>query len=161
MFIPSNAGPDLRWLDDSACAELEISDFFVEAGHVISEETLDICRTCPVRRECVAHAFSRGIVGGYFGGISPGQRRDMKSMAEADAYISTDPPRSIPEHLEGDGLDLALSIEPLVLARLRAILSKAHRAQHEEEAAELREKAFQYATTHGLSLLELEDAGVV
>lgn len=73
---------DFGWLDDAACADLDHEDFFVEAGHVIREDVLDVCRGCPVRRDCVTHAYKRKIIGGYFGGFSPGQRREM-SHAQA------------------------------------------------------------------------------
>lgn len=97
MFVnPEGLGGDLRWLDDAGCAELEIVDFFVDAGHVISEEVLEICRGCPVRLECAEHAYDQGISGGYFAGISPGQRRDM-SKEEALAYIREDQPKSLPK----------------------------------------------------------------
>ena len=82
--------PGLLWLDDGGCAQLEddLADakaeararaeeageappdftgdngalglFFVDAGHVISEETLNVCRACPVRRECIIHAYLGG-----------------------------------------------------------------------------------------------------
>lgn len=82
----------LLWLDRAACAELEIPDFFVAAGHVIDDVTLNICRGCPVRLECVRHAYKHKIIGGYFGGLSPGQRREM-SIDEAEVFINADPPR--------------------------------------------------------------------
>lgn len=93
---------NLGWLDDAACAELEeqaqaddrkaISLFFVEAGHVISEATLQTCRVkCPVRRECAIHAYTGGVdsgpvAGGYLAGFSLGQRRNM-TLEDALAKI--------------------------------------------------------------------------
>jgi hypothetical protein len=79
------------WLDDAACADLSIDDFFVQAGHVIDESVLNVCRACPVRLACVQHAYNQdlNITGGYFGGLSPGQRRDM-TLDEAVEYIATD-----------------------------------------------------------------------
>ena len=91
MFTPDINDGELRWLDDAACADLEISDFFVEAGHVIAEDALEICRSCPVRNECIRHAYKRGIVGGYFGGLSPGQRRDL-DLEGALEYAKNDAP---------------------------------------------------------------------
>lgn len=82
---------DFGWLDDAACVDLVHQDFFVEAGHVIDDEVLEVCRSCPVRRQCVTHAYQRKIIGGYFGGFSPGQRREM-TLAEALAAIRRDPP---------------------------------------------------------------------
>ncbi|MFM7088553.1 MAG: WhiB family transcriptional regulator [Candidatus Paceibacterota bacterium] len=79
------------WLDDAACAALNIDDFFVQAGHVIDERILNTCRGCPVRVQCVKHSYNANlnITGGYFGGLSPGQRRDF-SIGEALDYIKSD-----------------------------------------------------------------------
>lgn len=72
---------NLDWLEHALCSEMEISDFFVEAGHTISQDVINVCRMCPVRESCIRHAYRHGISGGYFGGISPGQRRDMNEEA--------------------------------------------------------------------------------
>jgi hypothetical protein len=85
---------DLNWLNDSVCADMAVGDFFVEAGHIIDEKTLNVCRTCPVRRDCLTHAYRNRIIGGYFGGLSPGQRRDM-DIDTALVFISKDPPRRL------------------------------------------------------------------
>lgn len=83
------ASDDLRWLRHAACADLEIKDFFVEAGHVIDEEVLNTCRSCPVRQDCIRHAYKADVTGGYFGGLSPGQRRDL-DLDEALEFARTD-----------------------------------------------------------------------
>lgn len=72
-------GEQDAWLDDAACAGLPIEAFFVQAGHVIDEEVLNVCRGCAVRMDCLRHAYNvtLNITGGYFAGMSPGQRRDM------------------------------------------------------------------------------------
>lgn len=77
----SNHEDNLEWLENALCSEMEISDFFVEAGHTINQEVINVCRMCPVREQCIRHAYRHGISGGYFGGISPGQRRDMNLEA--------------------------------------------------------------------------------
>lgn len=67
-----------QWVYDAKCADLDmdLSDFFVEAGRAISSDVLAVCESCPVRVQCVTHAFTTGNAeAGYFGGISPGQRR--------------------------------------------------------------------------------------
>lgn len=82
---------DDLWLDEAACAGLPIESFFVQAGHIIDEEVLNVCRACPVRLDCLKHAYNPdlNITGGYFGGMSPGQRREM-SYADAVAFCATD-----------------------------------------------------------------------
>ena len=70
--------PELPWLDQASCGELELHQldlFFVEAGRTIASSTVSLCQRCPVRRECLDHAYEHEIVSGYFGGISPGRRR--------------------------------------------------------------------------------------
>ena len=84
--------PELSWLDDAACSNLELAQlslFFVEAGRTIAPETKALCRQCPVRRECLDHAYVHEITSGYFGGVSPGRRRAL-SHAEALELISSD-----------------------------------------------------------------------
>ena len=100
---PTNVGRiNLLWLDRSACVEMGIDDFFVKAGHVISDESLNICRGCEVRRDCLTHAYTGldggPINGGYYGGISPGQRKDM-TLEQALEFIDRDPPK--PSRLAG------------------------------------------------------------
>ena len=81
----------MDWLDRASCKDLNVDDFFVQAGHVIDENIINICRTCPVRIDCIKHAYnsSLNITGGYFGGLSPGQRREM-SLEEAIDFSKND-----------------------------------------------------------------------
>jgi hypothetical protein len=83
------------WLDDIACKDLPIEAFFVQAGHIIDEEVLNVCRGCPVRIECITHAYDKklNIIGGYFGGMSPGQRRTPGGMTleQAIEFCKNDP----------------------------------------------------------------------
>ncbi len=86
--------PDLPWLDRASCGELELHQldlFFVEAGRTIASSTVSLCKKCPVRRECLDHAYQHDIVSGYFGGISPGRRRVL-SHAQALAELLGDSP---------------------------------------------------------------------
>jgi hypothetical protein len=94
------------WLDAAACAGLPIESFFVQAGHVIDEEVLNVCRGCPVRIDCLRHSYneSLNITGGYFGGMSPGQRREM-TFKQACAFCATDlvtEPAAIASVIEDD-----------------------------------------------------------
>lgn len=89
--------PGFEWLRDAACVDQEegSAPFFVDAGRVIDSEVERVCRTCPVRRECVRHGYLGGqgksmIGAGYFGGFSLGQRRRM-TLREALAKVAADP----------------------------------------------------------------------
>ena len=84
--------PDLDWLDRSACAPLDVDLldlFFVDAGKSLSPEAEQLCRGCEARRDCLEHAYERGIAGGYYGGMSPSKRRRLP-LAEALALIEAD-----------------------------------------------------------------------
>lgn len=85
--------PGYAWTDDAACRELLFDSegkpdpeaaglFFVEAGHVITDNIKTLCRTCPVRKECLLHSFTGAggqvIVSGYFAGFSSGQRANAE-----------------------------------------------------------------------------------
>lgn len=76
----------MMWLRSAACKGVPLDLFFVDAGRSLSEESAQLCRACPVRRECVSHAFDRDLIAGYFGGFSPGQRRSM-TLDEALARV--------------------------------------------------------------------------
>jgi WhiB family redox-sensing transcriptional regulator len=78
----------LRWLDEIACADADLSEYFVAAGHTISPEAKARCNACPVRRQCLTHAYERDIDAGYMADVSPSQRRRM----------------TLPEALESIGL---------------------------------------------------------
>lgn len=73
--------PELAWLGRAACADLGVERldlFFVDAGHTIAPSTVALCARCPVRRECLVHAYRLEITSGYFGGMSPGRRRAVR-----------------------------------------------------------------------------------
>jgi hypothetical protein len=82
--------PELAWVDQAACGGFELDQldhYFVDVGHTVSAETIATCRTCPVRGDCLDHAYLNDLTSGYFGGLSPSQRRRM-SHAEARASIT-------------------------------------------------------------------------
>ncbi|MEI6495040.1 MAG: WhiB family transcriptional regulator [Actinomycetota bacterium] len=86
--------PDLPWLTKAACGDLELDQldlFFVEAGRTIASSTVALCQKCPVRRECLDHAYRHEIMSGYFGGMSPGRRRVLShetAVAEIEREIA-------------------------------------------------------------------------
>jgi len=86
------------WLPQAACAGMDLTDFFTGPGCAAKTNVIAVCRTCPVRRECLVHAYTRGvnergIDSGYFGGLSAGQRKKF-TLDEALAHIEQDtPPR--------------------------------------------------------------------
>ena len=72
--------PELTWLNDAACGGLDLDQldlFFVDAGRTLSKEAVALCRSCPSRIECLRHAYTHEIEGGYFGGVSSAKRRTL------------------------------------------------------------------------------------
>ncbi len=81
------SSPEYTWLEQAACGDLELDQlemFFVEAGRTLSREAAAMCERCPVRQDCLDHAASRDIAGGYFGGMSPSKRRRLISGRHGD-----------------------------------------------------------------------------
>jgi hypothetical protein len=83
-----------KWLDRAACGHLDVDEFFTTPGTVLPFFIAEMCRGCPVRLECVTHAYDRELGSGYFGGLSPQQRQRM-TLDQAAALIANDPLRSL------------------------------------------------------------------
>lgn len=82
--------PADRWLGDARCRTLPLDKlnlFFVDAGRSLSREAKALCAECPVRSDCLAHAYDHDIASGYFGGMSPSRRR---SLSRDDALTLLD-----------------------------------------------------------------------
>lgn len=70
---------------------MSLTDFFTGPGCAAKTKVIKVCNSCPVRRECLVHAYThgvndRGIDSGYFGGLSAGQRKKL-TLDEALASI--------------------------------------------------------------------------
>ena len=85
-FLPQLTGDDLQWITRIACADVDPSKFFVATGHSLAEAEEQLCRSCPVRRQCVERAYRLNIRPGYFGGLSP-SFRERHSLDEALAIL--------------------------------------------------------------------------
>lgn len=84
--------PESDWLRNASCRDLDLDTinlFFVEAGRSLSREAKAICSSCPVRVECLDHAYANEIAAGYFGGMSPTRRRSL-SHSSARALLDDD-----------------------------------------------------------------------
>lgn len=77
QYVVDSQVDRLLWLNDIACVDASLDDFFLDAGHSIAPETLELCRSCPVRMQCIEHAYRANLTSGYFAGISPSQRREL------------------------------------------------------------------------------------
>lgn len=77
----------LKWLDDIACVDVDITNnpFFVRAGNSLSPEHRAMCQGCPVREQCTMHGFlPTPKIAGYFGATSPSQRRRWLAQTGKD-----------------------------------------------------------------------------
>lgn len=84
-FSPGAAGPVLAaapgasWEDAAACAQADPALFFPEDGHADQAgEAKSVCRSCPVRAECLNHALTSGEEFGIWGGTTERERHRMK-----------------------------------------------------------------------------------
>ncbi len=80
--------PDYDWVSLAACGNLKIDQidhYFVDAGRTLSREAALICVACPVRQNCLQHAYDNDITAGYFGGMSPSKRRMMTCEQALDS----------------------------------------------------------------------------
>ena len=83
---------DMDWLHGASCASLGVDEldlFFVEAGKSLSKQAVSMCKECPARAACLRHAYDNEIAGGYFGGMSPSQRRKVDLTAALELIGET------------------------------------------------------------------------
>jgi WhiB family redox-sensing transcriptional regulator len=68
------------WMDDAACKGQPLQVFFYESHESnVDLPGVAICNTCPVRAECLNFAVNNDIQHGVFGGLTPYQRRTIKT----------------------------------------------------------------------------------
>jgi WhiB family redox-sensing transcriptional regulator len=73
------ANTDRPWMTEAACNGVDPDLFFPERGDyrcVAIAKT--ICRTCPVREECLEYAIVNGEKFGVWGGLSERERRRVR-----------------------------------------------------------------------------------
>jgi WhiB family redox-sensing transcriptional regulator len=69
---------DADWHDNALCRGRDTEVFFPEED----EPTIvakSICRRCPVRRDCLAHALERGERYGIWGGLTERERQLLRA----------------------------------------------------------------------------------
>lgn len=77
--------PASDWLDEAACSvfELDTNLFFERQSGRVKAAVQQICRECPVRKQCLEHALTcearspRPPQYGIFGGLTPTERREL------------------------------------------------------------------------------------
>jgi len=75
--------PEGDWRDRAACAGTDGEMFFAEDGEGI-DRAVDVCRACPVKRDCLTYALDNHIRAGIWGGITERQRIRGRRTPVAD-----------------------------------------------------------------------------
>jgi WhiB family redox-sensing transcriptional regulator len=71
-------GPGPAWQDAASCATADPEAWFPEPGGHDGEMAKAVCRSCPVKRECLEYAMARNEQWGVWGGLSELERRTLK-----------------------------------------------------------------------------------
>ena len=64
------------FFESAACREVDVEVFFSQ-DEALQQEALELCASCPVRRECLEHAIYHGEQYGIWGGTRESERRRM------------------------------------------------------------------------------------
>lgn len=65
------------WLQHAACKGLS-TDIFFPGRADPDAQAKKICRTCPVRAECLTYAMTHGEMFGIWGGLAERERRKLR-----------------------------------------------------------------------------------
>lgn len=125
MPAPAHDLPDGTpvWFTDAACAGADPDLFHPEGGGQGQAHVWDaarqICRRCPVARECLLHAETEPERHGMWGGLNPRERNALRGI-RLSAYT----PRKLADHLVHIGIrrDDLPDLHPTI-----RILMKEHR----------------------------------
>lgn len=70
---PRTAAPD--WRHGARCRDEDPDTLFVQGAQ--QRDVREVCRSCPVRTECLAHALDNRIRWGVWGGMTERERRAL------------------------------------------------------------------------------------
>lgn len=75
------------WTERGRCAKADPELWFPinEDDPELAAAAIEACFRCPVRADCLAHALAIGERHGIWGGLTPRQRRDLRSRQEKAA----------------------------------------------------------------------------
>jgi WhiB family transcriptional regulator, redox-sensing transcriptional regulator len=82
QVVFTSPGEPRYWQDEALCAEIDPEIFFPEKGGS-TWQAKRVCRSCPVRSECLDYALTHEDAGRYgiWGGFSERERRRLKGRA--------------------------------------------------------------------------------
>ena len=67
-----------HWVDQAACSGMNGDLWFLDDKTGSYGEARAVCRTCPVRPDCLTYALENKINHGMWGGLNPVQRRQLR-----------------------------------------------------------------------------------
>lgn len=73
--MPASAGASPDWRHSARCRAEDPEALFVQGA--LQRDAREICRACPVRTECLAHALDNRIRFGVWGGMTERERRAL------------------------------------------------------------------------------------
>ncbi|NNE72406.1 MAG: WhiB family transcriptional regulator [Acidimicrobiales bacterium] len=89
MYLRS---PVADWRQQAACRGLDTAIFFPESRKRSDQEAAQrVCRSCPVRRNCLSNALRDGEKRGIWGGTTENDRRQMASVGQGSETFLGDP----------------------------------------------------------------------
>jgi WhiB family transcriptional regulator, redox-sensing transcriptional regulator len=65
-----------EWQADAGCRDRPTSWWFPDLEQDDTEQAVAICRSCPVRNDCLLHAVTKGEWTGIWGALTPSQRSE-------------------------------------------------------------------------------------
>ena len=74
----------MTWRDFASCLTEDPETFFpVSPKPEFAEPAKRICAACPVREQCLAWALDAGVTDGIWGGLTEGERRELRTARVA------------------------------------------------------------------------------
>lgn len=80
-------GVDQDWRADGLCAQTD-ADLFFAVGALEHKQAKRICRSCPVRTECLSYAMDSPVDHGIWGGLTERERRRWRRKAGSAGWRS-------------------------------------------------------------------------
>lgn len=87
------------WIDDAACLEADVNEFFPNTNTEESPKARAICAACPVRTDCLEHALELGVPYGIWGGHTSPERRELRALRRS---ATTEKKEQIMEDIHGE-----------------------------------------------------------
>jgi WhiB family transcriptional regulator, redox-sensing transcriptional regulator len=85
--INGDALLDQNWRALASCSQID-PDLFFAVGAREHKMAKKVCRSCPVRRECLAYAMDEPVDHGIWGGMTERERRRYRRQAGTAGWRS-------------------------------------------------------------------------